>query len=223
MIDNQKTSLPSASGGNATQQVDESRRRLTKAGVALPAVLATLASRPVFANACSISGMASGNASPQPGQLPCAGCTPGFWQANAINRGASWWRIYTPTDEFNTVFGVEDYKHCDGSGPLTLLEVLKMQGNEDPRCPNVGRQAIAALLNAASFAEAGYDYGYTPQDIINMFKARSFNNCEGLKDDLDMLNNRDCPLGNNAQLQDDSTICCKGIVKPPKPPKPPRK
>lgn len=49
-----------------TSQIDANRRRLTKAGLAVPAVLGALASRPVLANVpwkCTISGQVSGNMS----------------------------------------------------------------------------------------------------------------------------------------------------------------
>lgn len=65
--------------------VDERRRRLTKAGLAAPAVLGVLASRPVLANPlhhCTPSGHISGFASPRPGAVSCstAGHPPSYYQ-----------------------------------------------------------------------------------------------------------------------------------------------
>lgn len=58
-----------------TQSVDQSRRRLTKVGLAAPAVLGVLASRPVLGQSlhhCTPSGYISGFASPPPtGATPC--------------------------------------------------------------------------------------------------------------------------------------------------------
>ena len=180
-------------------QVDESRRRFTKAGFAGSGIILTVASQPVWGNHCSISGMMSGNTS-VPNQVKCGGCTPGYWKANAIKRGASNWRGYRPGDSFNATFRVGDYiRGCDNH-PYTLLEVMQLQGKHDPRCPRVGGHAVAALLNAASFPEA---YGYSPSDIIRMFS--SYTDCEAFKNSLDALNNRGCPLS-NAYDNDNSTI-----------------
>jgi len=74
--------------------VDQTRRRLTGAGLAGSGVLLTLASRPVLAQGgicLSPSGFQSGNLSrPNQGSTPCTGRTPGYWgQKNSIDQG-SW-------------------------------------------------------------------------------------------------------------------------------------
>ncbi|MDP1681257.1 MAG: hypothetical protein Q8L39_05730 [Burkholderiales bacterium] len=190
-------------------QVDESRRRFTKAGFAGSGIILTVASQPVWGNHCSVSGMMSGNTS-VPHQVPCGGCTPGYWKANAIKRGAASWVGYQPGDSFNAVFGVGDYIRVCDNHPFTLLEVMQMQGNDDPRCPRVGGHAVAALLNAASFPEA---YGYTASNIIQMFS--NYSDCGAFKDMLDMLNNRGCPL-NNANDNNNSTVDTTCYSKPGK-------
>ena len=72
--------------------VDQTRRRLTGAGLAGSGVLLTLASRPVLAQGgicLSPSGFQSGNLSrPNQGNTPCAGRTPGYWgEKNSIDKG----------------------------------------------------------------------------------------------------------------------------------------
>lgn len=75
------------------QGVDQTRRRLTGAGLAGSGVLLTLVSRPVLANSVCLSpsGFQSGNLSrPQQGFTPCGGRTPGYWgEKNSIRQG-SW-------------------------------------------------------------------------------------------------------------------------------------
>ena len=73
--------------------VDQTRRRLTGAGLAGSGVLLTLASRPVLAQGgicLSPSGFQSGNLSrPNQGNTPCAGRTPGYWgEKNSLAQGA---------------------------------------------------------------------------------------------------------------------------------------
>ncbi|MCP5278715.1 MAG: hypothetical protein H6935_10200 [Thiobacillus sp.] len=62
--------------------INEGRRKLTKASLAAPVVLGTLASRPVLADAwnCTISGQISGNIS-RPGKVDCAtlGQSPSYY------------------------------------------------------------------------------------------------------------------------------------------------
>jgi hypothetical protein len=69
--------------------VDASRRRLARAGIAVPVILGTLASRPVLgadpAYDCTVSGQLSGNVSPRPGTgTVCSsiGSSKSFWLAS---------------------------------------------------------------------------------------------------------------------------------------------
>jgi hypothetical protein len=202
---------PSAAPQNDT--IDQSRRKLTGAALGASAVF-TLASRPVWANQCSISGMYSGNLSAP--QVTCAGCTPGYWmQCQHIG---SWGATgYSPDDSFNTVFGVSQYINPQTNQPYTLLQVLGLNGNgnctpdaEQPNCstnpsgnaightgcdpisPNLGFHAVAALLNAA---HPDVNYGYTPGELTALFR-NNLGRAAELKDSLAMLNERSCPLGN---------------------------
>ena len=197
--------------------IDRSRRKLTGAALGASAVF-TLSSRPVWASQCTISGMASGNLS-APHQETCEGCTPGYWK---VCQHLSNWVLYSPTDTFNSVFGVTNYVDCKGT-PYTLLDVMYLKGGSyscglngnqdanpagpppgcnagaafgnlggDPNSENLGFHAVAALLNAA---HPNINYGYTPLEIITLFQNSVFNGQgAALKDSLDMLNNRGCPL-----------------------------
>ena len=219
--------------------IDHSRRKLTGAALGVSAVF-TLASRPVWANQCTISGMASGNLSKP--QETCDGCTPGYWR---VCQHLGSWSGFQTTDTFNSVFGVTQYVDYKGT-PFTLLDVMylnggtvsflggpgqgqgkgqekekdkdKVQGNDngsnqeahpdgapasctsgdafgdlggDPISPNLGYHAVAALLNAA---HSSVNYGYTPGEIIDLFKSNYLTNPGALKDSLAMLNERGCPL-----------------------------
>lgn len=167
--------------------VDASRRKLTGAVLGAGAVF-TLASRPVWANQCTISGMQSGNLSKP--QETCDGCTPGYWKVPP--HYDSWVATgFSTTDTFNAVFGVTKYVRSDGTTPYTLLEVmLELNGSGDPISTNLGFHAVAALLNAA---HPNVNYGYTPGEIINLFRD-NLGNGAALKDALVRLNERGCPL-----------------------------
>ncbi|MHB1054226.1 MAG: hypothetical protein ACYCZT_14340 [Thiobacillus sp.] len=191
--------------------INHSRRKLTGAAIGVSAVF-TLASRPVWANQCSISGMASGNLSAP--EVRCEGCTPGYWMV--CQHLDSWAATgFKPDDVFNTVFGVTLYINPENNKPYTLLEVMGLQGNgngtsgahqpdcsanpqgdaigkmgPDPVSPNLGFHAVAALLNAA---HPDVNYGYTSGEIIDLFR-NNLHRAGELKDSLAMLNERDCPL-----------------------------
>ena len=195
--------------------VDQSRRKLTGAALGVSAIF-TLASRPVWANQCTISGMASGNLSTP--QVTCEGCTPGFWiQCQHLDSWAA--TSFNPDDVFNTVFGVSEYVNPQTNQPYTLLQVMGLNGNgnctpdaEQPNCTlnpngnaigntgcdpistNLGFHAVAALLSAA---HPSVNYGYTSGEIINLFQNNYMSNGAALKDSLAMLNERGCPLGNS--------------------------
>ncbi|MDP2265616.1 MAG: hypothetical protein Q8J70_03605 [Thiobacillus sp.] len=188
-----------------------SRRKLTGAALGVSAVF-TLASRPVWANQCSISGMASGNISAP--KVICGGCTPGYWmQCQHLDS----WAVagFNTDDIFNTVFGVTQYINPQNNKPYTLLQVMGLQGSGnctpdraqpncsakpngnaigkmgcDPVSVNLGFHAVAALLNAA---HPGVNYGYTPGELTALFR-NNLHRAAQLKDSLAMLNERDCPL-----------------------------
>lgn len=201
--------LPEAKQNDA---IDQSRRKLNGAALGVAAVF-TLASRPVWANQCSISGMASGNLSAP--EVRCEGCTPGYWmQCQHLDSWAP--TGFKPDDIFNTVFGVTQYINPENNNkPYTLLEVMGLQGNgngtssarqpdcsanphgdaigqmgHDPISPNLGFHAVAALLNAA---HPNLNYGYTSGEVIDLFK-NNLHRAGELKDSLAMLNERSCPL-----------------------------
>jgi len=167
--------------------IDQSRRKLAGAALGVSAVF-TLASRPVWASQCSISGMASGNLSAPKGPS-CAGCTPGYWkQPQHLD---SWGPTgFKTTDKFNTVFGVTQYLKSNGT-PYTLLEVMQsLNGNGDPISTNLGFHAVAALLNSA---HPGVNFGYTPGELTELFR-NNLHRAAELKNSLAMLNERGCPL-----------------------------
>lgn len=179
--------------------INPGRRKLAGAALGAGAVF-TLASRPVWANQCTISGMASGNLSAP--KVTCAGCTPGYWK---VDQHLDSWiptgfrpldarDAHQKADTFNAVFGVDQYVRSNGTA-YTLLEVMRElngngNGKVDPISPNLGFHAVAALLNAA---HPDVNYGYTSGEIITLFRDNMHNGA-ALKDSLDMLNNRGCPL-----------------------------
>jgi hypothetical protein len=175
------------SEGSKNDTIDTSRRKLTGTALGAAAVF-TLASRPVWANQCTISGMMSGNLSAPKGPA-CQGCTPGYWK---VPQHLDSWIGYKPTDKFNSVFGVTQYVRSNGT-PYTLLEVmLELNGSGDPISTNLGFHAVAALLNAAN---SSVNFGYTAGEIITLFQTNlAPNKCAALKDALAMLNERGCPL-----------------------------
>lgn len=152
-----------------TEQVDATRRRLTRGGAAGAGVLLSVASRSAFGTStwgtCTGSELASGNLSREGTPRPC-GCSPGYW---GNDNGTRTWMDhdlplvadYPQTALFNTVFGVNFFKPSD---PVTLKDAIDMSKNPwtidkggwcPPRQPNkvgsmktVAFHAVAALLNA---------------------------------------------------------------------------
>ncbi len=89
--------------------------------------------------------------------LPAAGgegCSAGYWSVDAS--GPTWPEPYTPATPFADVF--------DGSfGDLSLGDVVSQAGNG---LVGLGRQAVAALLNAAS---GGVDYDLSAGEVIDTY------------------------------------------------------
>ncbi len=84
------------------------------------------------------------------------GLTPGFWKQSQHFYA---WTGYTPGQNYNAVFGVND------DPALTLLGALQRGGGGNDA---LGRHAVAALLNAANENVA---YSYTTTQIIALVQA----------------------------------------------------
>lgn len=110
------------------------------------------------------------------------GCTPGFWKAP--QHFDSWPAPYTPGTLFSAVFE-------DAFPGLTLLDVMNLGGGAGG-LNQLGRAAVAALLNAAS---PDVDYGMTAAEVIAAFNAVFPGGDYGaLKNQFDAANNAGCPI-----------------------------
>jgi len=193
----EKEAMPEGNPGKS----DSIRRRMLKGAVVSVPLIMTVTSRPVLANHCSVSGTLSGNLS-TPHDHICVGLTPGYWGQHPYE----WPSPYYAGDCLD---GGHDLvgKHCRSNeyqqngtlfhdhtfgfigtlfGDMTMMEVIQQQGYEDKY--QLGAHAVAALLNATQFGEESF--GYTPQQIRDMWASRYLSDPEGLKYDFQLLNER---------------------------------
>lgn len=178
----------------AHKPVDESRRRLTKAGLVAPAVLGVLASRPVLGNSlhhCTPSGNISGFASPNPDAASCNVGNPvshyadslNNWPAEFLNNNNKPRQFKNSPKGVGLVLFADAYQRKKSTGevtPATVWDVLKGQpvnANGQPinnmvleaKSTNVdlelGKQAVAACMNAIQVAA----FPIPPQQVVKMF------------------------------------------------------
>lgn len=175
------------------------RRFIKRAIIAAPFIL-TVASQPVWANTCSISGQMSGNLSDQ--NYDCGqGCSPGYWKNHEDE-----WMVYSPDNKYGVVFNVYP---PDGIGNLTFHEVFNLcKGGVTDGHLQLAFHAVAALLNAAH-PNVGFLYapnqviGYVQQVYNNSSSLPpGYNTVEDLKDHFDDLNNM------GSCLCEDNYECC---------------
>jgi hypothetical protein len=119
------------------------------------------------------------------------GCTPGYWKNHAgafsHSKGGqkkpSAWQVYSPDDDFDTVFGVAS------SFGGTLIDAAKRGGGGENA---LGRHAVAALLNSA---HSGVSYAFTTAQVIAIVQgAYASGDFTGAKDQLASENEQGCPL-----------------------------
>jgi hypothetical protein len=111
------------------------------------------------------------------------GCTPGFWKAP--QHFDSWTAPYTPGTLFSAVFE-------DAFPGKTLLQVMELNGGNGG-LNQLGRAAVAALLNAAS-PDVDY-YLATPAEVIAAFNAVfPGGDYTTLKNQFDAANNAGCSI-----------------------------
>ena len=178
-----------------SHDVNPGRRRLTKAGLAAPAVLGVLASRPVLGQSlhhCTPSGHISGFASPNPNAAPCNVGQSVSYYADSLdnwppefldNKKPRLFRESPTGIGIGLVFFADAYQRVDKQNnvtPATVWDVLKgypVKDNGNPeqnmtlvaKSANVdlelGQQAVAACMNALS--ANGFPIG--AQMVVNMF------------------------------------------------------
>lgn len=141
---------------------DASRRRLAKAGLAAPIVLASLASKRALASVpynCTVSGQLSGNTSSHGAAVPCnsLGRSPAYWISNT----GAWPSAYSPNAKFGTVFS----SYPSGYQNKKLIEALQASGNFSQNFASV---AVATLLSSAQF---GTSFPLSPNQVKSMFNA----------------------------------------------------
>jgi hypothetical protein len=161
--------------------IDQSRRRLTKAGLAAPAVLGTLASGKVLGAApwkCTISGQVSGNMSGH--ELEACnklGKSPATWASSV----ASWPSAFkdgsgnplpfkdTPSSlptKFADAFVV-------GANAATVLEVLNgtatIRAGHGSVTLTLGQEVIAAAMNALDGTNGYPAFPVPAADVVEMF------------------------------------------------------
>ena len=110
------------------------------------------------------------------------GCSHGYWKN--CRHFDEWTRPYCPRTPFGRVF--ENAFRCK-----SLYQVLWLRGGG---LNALGRETVAALLNAAS---PDVDFGMTPDEVIAAFNdvyPGSARDYEELKDHFEALNTRGCPL-----------------------------
>jgi hypothetical protein len=158
------------------------RRTFIRAGVAIGAGL--VASSYVKPNLQTIKiPRAFASASAPPIEAIQNGCTPGFWK----NHGDLWDVTgFQTTDSFNYTFAVRAF-----NPDRTLFQALKAGGGG---ANALGRQAVAALLNASALGAAsfGLSVHQVKQLVQNAFAPGG--DIEGTKNRFDSLNESACPL-----------------------------
>jgi hypothetical protein len=129
----------------------------------------------------------------EPPPAGCAGgdgCTPGFWRQP---HHFQYWVGYTPSDLFDTVFGVTSTFPAN-----TLLEVVVQGGGGEKA---LGRHAVAALLNSTN---PDVDYAYETDEVIAMVQAAyASGDFEGVKNRLETENERGCTVDKDRENDDD--------------------
>ncbi len=126
------------------------------------------------------------------------GCTIGYWK-NHTNR---WCSAYSPSTLYGSVF----VNAPSTLASRTLLQVLNLGGGG---VNNLGRQSVAALLNACH-VDINYPTPYnTTASIINAVNAAFLaggNTPGNLASQLDALNNTGCPLGGSSATNDSGSV-----------------
>lgn len=194
------------------------RRNFLKKSALLSApVIMTIASGPVWARNCTMSGRLSGNLSDTGPECPPAACSPGYWMQDQHLSSWSENSNYRPGSFFNIVFGVTAFPST-----VTLLQAIRKEvspANPTGSChqkdqlkdalSQLAFHAVAALQNSLTLNTLYYPH--TTATVIQKFQQgfSAYNNCNkggiiNAKDYLEApyLNAHFCPFGNDGTISD---------------------
>jgi len=175
---------------NNIPEVNDTRRKLSKAGLSLPFLMSF--SRPLWAGDCAPSDLQSGNLSVRPNEKDCfgKGLSPGYFKQE--QHFEYWLSPFTTGQSFNGYFPLRTIRITKGSTvneDPTFLEVLNTSKNsfeiaDDTTVVtlvggyNVGTEAfhaVAALLNVQLSPHYGKilatDEPFTLQNVIDAYYA----------------------------------------------------
>lgn len=126
---------------------------------------------------------------PPPNGQPKEGCTPGYWKQE--HHFDSWTAPYDPTDSLSSA----GFSYA-GFGSITLLQAL--QGGGGPGVAGavqiLMRAAVAALLNAASSIDFGFDPAHVVADTNTALASNNRTTILNQAAEWDKFNNLGCPL-----------------------------
>ena len=137
-----------------------------------------------------------------------AGCTPGFWKANAKKNDGDQWPDFPSTgtitpDTLLTDFGVVNTSGLDITG-MTFLDALQLKGGPDLAGKEeiFLRAAAAAILNAY-YPDSQLSYPISSGDILDLVNGVLAADNPGfttyMAGVLDGYNNAGCPLNNSGK------------------------
>lgn len=185
-----------------TQSQSQSRRKFIKGAAAATPIILSVASRPVWARNCSLSGQLSGNLSDQDGQT-ChgEGCSTDFWMQRAnVN-------LYHPQFPPHMLF--VDAFDRDAFPGKTLFDVIQRNvipgqiaipfgcsptGDCKKTLLDLGAEAVAALQNSASSIKFDLDLDTV---ILSFQKAYDRGTAAAMLDTIiafNRFNGQHCPL-----------------------------
>ncbi len=186
--------IPPASGSDGA-----TRRRLLKGGLIGAPVILTQYGRPAWAGGCSESAMASENMSDVV-QCEGEGCSEQFWKQNTH----LWHPQYGPSTEFSEIFLITAYYAQNTFVGATLEEVIRgecdpvvpagCEGNCEPELLHLGKQAVAALQNAACDVKYDLDVLTVIAKFVQAYQSNKASDIQIVKEELYYLNNQICPL-----------------------------
>jgi hypothetical protein len=196
-----QTESASQAGDLKQNSGNDSRRKFIKGAAAATPIILSVASRPVWARNCSLSGQLSGNLSNQD-NTPCygEGCTVSFWsqQGNLFHPQypANMWFI----DAFgrNAFPGKTLYDVISGNILPPDVNIPTSCTAPTAQCraalQGLGEQAVAALQNSASPIRYDLDVATVILSFQQSFDAGTALAMEDTKTAFFDLNNQYCPI-----------------------------